>query len=85
MPLLRGLSVLFLMKQKAADLTGDVREPIFHARGPRNNKQLACSVHPNYADLTYIPERDQREFALLGLPSWPQGGIVYLQVSVQGT
>lgn len=51
MPLLRGLSILFLMKQKTPDLTGDAREPVFHARGPRNNKQPACSLHPSYVDL----------------------------------
>lgn len=56
MPLLKGLSVLFLMKQKAPYLTGDAREPIFHARGPRNNKQLVYSLHPNYVDL-FMPER----------------------------
>ena len=41
------------MKQKAADLTGDAGERVFHARGPRNDKQQACSLHPNYADLIY--------------------------------
>lgn len=53
MPLVRGFSVLFLMKQKAPDLTGDAREPIFHARDPRNTKQLVCSLQSYHADFVY--------------------------------
>ena len=59
MPLLRALSVLFLMKQKAVDLTGDAWEPVFHTRGPRNNKQPDCFLHPSYADLIYTWERSE--------------------------
>lgn len=72
MPLLRGLSVLFLMKQKAAGLTGDAREPVFHTRGPRNNKQPDCFLHPSYADLGHTWERSEGA-ALEGLPSLSQG------------
>ena len=72
MPLLRGLSVLFLMKQKAAGLTGDAREPVFHTRGPRNNKQQNCFLHPSYADLIYTWERS--EGASSRGPSQPEPG-----------
>lgn len=63
MPLLRGLSVLFLMKQKAAGLTGDAQGACISYKGPRNNKQLDTSCIP-VMQILFIPGRDQRELAL---------------------
>lgn len=67
MPLLRGLSVLFLMKQNLPDLTGDARESVFHARGPRNNKQPHAPSIPAMWIL-FLSEGEQRELTLKGLP-----------------
>lgn len=55
-PLLQGVSVLFLMKQKPPYLTGDAMQPIFHARGPRNNKQLGLHSTP-MLQISFTAER----------------------------
>lgn len=55
-PLLKGVSVLFLMKQKPPSLTGDAMPRIFHARGPRNNKQLGLHSIP-MLQISFTAER----------------------------
>lgn len=41
------------MKQKVPALTGCAREPVFHATGPRNNKQSVRSLPLHYTKLIY--------------------------------